>query len=808
MLMIELNQSYMRIFILLCLSLFVVGIVGAQNNRIVTGKIIDKTGAPVAYATILVLPSDTAQNPIFEKISSDSGTFSFPINESHFFLRVSQVGYKQYGQAFSNTDALPNLVVMLENGTDKLESVVVSSSSKKPFITRKIDRVVMNVQDNAITAGKNAQELFKMAPGVFVNNMGAISINGQSGVRVMVDGRLLQLSGDDLTIFLKNLRAEDIQSIEIIPHPSAEYDAGSNALINIVYKKNRKSGLNGNVASSYTQGRYASFKESAQLNYKWNKLGLTGSYTYNKSKDYQYYIEDRSYTKSDYQYHSRFDDIERSNGNNYRLGATYDLTDKQYIGLEFSGSDGKNTYPMITKTSLLYPDTSKSRILDGVFGNANNSNFKNVNFNYNLKTDSLGSNLSVKADYTSNLSNRNNSSYIRTFYTTGTFEKDSSYRNIVPSNYKIWTGEIKYTQKLKNDYMISGGGKFTSSNMKNDALFQYQENAEWKDDANQSYIYNYLEDIYAGFVNFNGTLLKTEFQTGLRMEYTATKGDLVTSNILNKRSYPGWFPSVFLKKSTDSAGQNYFTFSFNRQINRPSYWQLNPFVTNIDAYTKAEGNPYLQPQFSNNYEIGFTLKDKYNLSVGYHKYSNNIAQIMFPGADSVSMFYKQANIDGFDSWTATLSLPVKFAKFWESNTTITGYTSDYKLSGYENKKTTFQFQTSHDIQLPWDMKFSLSGFYTTGLIQGNYNIKGFGGFDIGLQKNFFNKKLTANIALNDVLYSQKTDLTINYDNYVSHSFQKYQTRTVSISLRYNFSVGKKISMKKIESSSSEEQKRL
>ncbi|WP_447639889.1 MULTISPECIES: TonB-dependent receptor domain-containing protein [Chitinophagaceae] len=796
----------MRSLILVVLSLFVLLAARAQNGKVFNGKVVDKNQMPIAYATILVYANDTTQAPLFEKISSDSGTFTFAVNSDDCFVKVSQVGYQTYSLAVSNKMA--DITVVLENADSKLEGVTVASSTRKTLITRKIDRIVMNVQDNAITAGKNAQELFKMAPGVFVNNLGDILVNGQGGVRVMVDGRLLQLSGDDLTNFLKNLRAEDIQSLEIIPHPSAEYDAGSNALINIVYKKNRKAGFTGSVASTYTQGRYPSFNENVQLNYKSNKLGLSGGYTYDRSKDFQYYVEDRAYTKANYQYHSRFDDISHSRSSSYRIGATYDLTDKQYIGLEFSGSEGKNASSLVSKTSLLYPDTSLSRLLNGVFDNPNTRNFKNVSFNYNLKTDSLGSNLSVKADYTSSVATRDNASYLATLYTTGTFDKDSSYRNSVPSNYKIWTGEVKYLKKLNNDYTLSGGGKMTSSDMRNNAFFQYRKNGNWIDDANQSYVYNYLENIYAGFVNFNGTFLKTEFQTGLRMEYTSTKGDLVSGNVVNKKNYPGWFPSVFLKKNTDSAGLNYFTFSFNRQIRRPSYWQLNPFVTNVDAFTKAEGNPYLQPQFSNNYEVGFTLKGKYNLSVGYHTYSNNIAQIMFPGDDSVSMIYRQANIDGFNSWTANLSLPIKITKFWESNTTISAYTSDYKMPNYRNKKTTLYFQTSHDIQLPWELKFSVNGFYTTALIQGNYNVGGFGGFDIGLQKAFFNKKLTANIALNDVLYSQKTDLKINYENYVSHSFQKYQTRTLAITLRYNFSVGKKITMKKVESSSKEEQNRL
>ncbi|PZP45564.1 MAG: hypothetical protein DI598_13105, partial [Pseudopedobacter saltans] len=726
---VRLNKNYMRSLVLVMMSLMVLVSAQAQNKSIYSGKVVDKSNSPIAYATVLVFSNDTAQTPIFEKISSDSGTFSFELEHKSFVLKINQVGYKDYIQSFNND--FPNgLTVNLENNNTKLEGVTVASSTKKPFISRKIDRIVMNVQDNAITAGKNAEQLFKMAPGVFVNNKDEISINGQSGVRVMVDGRLLQLSGDDLANFLKSLRAEDIQSLEIIPHPSAEYDAGSNALINIVYKKNRKSGLNGSVSSSYTQGRYAGWNENVQLNYKHNKLGLTGTYSLNKGKDYDYYIEDRSYSKLDYQYHSRYDNTTNWNSNFYKLGATYDLTDNQYIGLEFTGNDGNTKFPMISKTQLLYPDSSKSRFLDGMIGNANDRNMKNVSFNYNLKTDSIGSNLSVKADYTSNIATRSNSSDINTYYTTMTPDKDTSYRNGVSSNYKIWTSEIKYIQKLKGNYTLSGGGKVTSSDMKNDAGFQYKPNGQWEDDKNQSYIYNYLENIYAGFLNFNGSYWNTEFQTGLRMEYTSTKGELVTNNVVNKRSYPGWFPSVFLKRNTDSAGVNYLTFSYNRQVRRPSYWQLNPFVTNVDAFTKAEGNPYLQPQFSNNFEIGYTLKDKYNLSVGYHKYSNNIAQIMFPGDDSVSMIYRQANIEGFASWTANLSLPIKIAKFWESNTTISAFTSDYKLPNYRNRKTTFQFQTNHDVQLPWDLKFSLSGFYTTDMIQGNYNIKGYGGFDI------------------------------------------------------------------------------
>ena len=257
-------KTLISLFVLLSLS-----ITGFSQHTL-TGKVMDSEQDPLAYAAVSVSKKDSTERYITSKITDSLGAFAVSVPAAgKYLVRATAVGY---ADKIVEINADGSATIALTKKENTLSDVSVQA--KKPLIERKADRLVMNVDNNPLAAGKSSLEAIGLAPGVLVRD-GQIVLNGMTGTRVMVNGKLLKLSGDDLTSYLSSLRSDEIQSIQIIAHPPAEYDAeGSGGLINIILKKQTALGLSGAVYGNYTQGKYPETSEGTQLNFQKGKLWL------------------------------------------------------------------------------------------------------------------------------------------------------------------------------------------------------------------------------------------------------------------------------------------------------------------------------------------------------------------------------------------------------------------------------------------------------------------------------------------------------------------------------------------------------
>ncbi len=786
--------------------LFICSVTQANAQGItIEGKIVDENAHPVAFASILIL-KDT--NTIAEKISAEDGGFKINVlGEGRYIVKISHASYKDFSKEIQVQTSSDAGTIVLSKKENQLNDVTVTT--KKAFITKKVDRIVMDVPNNSLSGGKSSLELFQLAPGVFVND-GKISINGNPGTRVMVDGKMLQLTGDDLTSYLNNLRAEEIQSIEIIAHPPAEYDAeGSGGYINIILKKQKRAGFNGSISGGYTQGRYANTNEGVLLNYKKNKLSLFANYSFDKTRNF----EDSRFSRlisDSVNYQSKTDRINDYTYHRIHAGGTYDISSKQYLSIDYTGSfvDGKSDYNSVI--NVLYPTEANSQRVIGTYPRKSSRNYNNVGLNYRINLDSLGSNFVLLSDYTKNRSKVSASANSNFYDYQNNFISDTSFRNRTPSTAEIYTVDAKYTKSFTATSSLSIGGKVANTNIDNSATYEDFNSGKWIEKPVLNYIYNYKERIVAGYVNYNGRIIKTDIQLGLRGEQTHTEGDLVTSGTVTKRNYFNLFPTVFLKHAVNKNGSDYLTLYYGRRVSRPSYSDLNPYEFYADNYSIGRGNPYLNPSFTNSYELGYTLRNKYTISVSYDKQSDMIAQYAIQSpTDSLVTIYTHENFGKRTNAAVTIYAPVTITKWWNWNNSVVVRRESLTMQEVEIKKTIFTIQSNIGLNLPKQFGININTVYTSNVISGNFLLDQIFTMNAGVQKRLWKNNLLIKAAVNDIFNSNRLNGDIYYTKTnIGRVEQRRQTQTFNLSFVYNFNLGKSFKIKRIESSSADEQGRL
>lgn len=777
------------------------------SQNIVIGKVIDEDRNPVSYA-VIVFEQDSGKNKT-EKIANENGLFKMqlPANGS-YQVKASHVAFSDYNDVIG-VPLSDTLQIILVKAESQMQDVVVTA--RKPLISRKIDRVVMNVSDNPITAGRSSLELFQLVPGVFVNN-GEISINGVSGARVMINGKMLNLNGDDLKDYLQNLSSNDIESVEVIAHPPAEYDAqGAGGLINIVLKKNAQRGLNGYVGAEYSQGlgKYPGYSPYLNLNYNVKKWSFNANYSYEKWKTFTEIVQNRNLANSGlYTSDSKFGPNE-GHSNNLRLSAAYDINKNQYLGLSYIGNINKYTGNATSVTNVQYPDESLNSKSNATLASKTQTKYSNLTFNYNAVTDKQGSKLSIISDYTYHDRKNDNGMVSQTYDYQNLLIADTNYMMHQPSLSKIFTASASYTQNFKSGIHLSFGGKYTDTHIDNTTDYDVFENDVWHNLSNMAFQFDYKEKVWAGFIDLQGNIKKLEYKIGLRAEDYKVSGNLSGSqDTLIKKDRLDWFPTLFLKHNLDSVGKHILTFAFNRRTNRPPYYQLNPFKYYIDTYSLVQGNPYLNPEFTNSFELAYLLKQKYSLSFNYSKNNDVINEIVELNPDTKIMIDTRKNIGSFTTYRVQLGAPVTIAKWWNSYNNF-GLSQQESISPqFSVKKLSLLAQTNQEIRFSKTANMTLSGAYISNYVIGNLVLKNTKWLDIGFQKKFFDNQLTAKANISDVFYSRPFNAVSYYNGNELHFHKKEQTRVLTVSLVYNFKTGKQVNEKQIEHSNADEKGRL
>jgi hypothetical protein len=788
-------KNLYKISLILCLFLAATtGFAQTNPKPNISGVILDESKKPADYVTVVLFKASDS-SVVKTAFTDPNGTFSFNVpTKGSYYYKASNMGYKTLK---SKTIVLAEDNQKIDFGTAQLAASTqnlkdVNVAVTKPLIERKMDKIVMNVSNSSIMTGSTALEVLQKAPGVTVDQNDKISMMGKQGVLIQLDGKQTYMSSADVANLLRNMQSSEIESIELITNPSSKYDAsGNSGIINIKTKKSKSGGTNGSMNGTAGYGKNFRANAGLNLNHRTQKLNLFGNYNYGKNeRENRIDIDRISNGNPDTYFMQVGSSLRKQQNNNFKAGLDYFIDKKNTIGVLVNGYFNHGTEASVNNT-LIGPSFQK---VDSTLVSNTLQTNKYNNISYNLKyksvLDTAGSEISADVDY-SRYNGNDGSNYDNDYlFPNGDRIRPIVYtRNNTPSIIDIKAFKVDYNVSLTKTVKLEAGVK--SSWVKTDNDLQAEEfvNNSWRNDVRRSNQFIYDENVNAAYTNLNKQFKNTSVQIGLRVEQTNSKGNLITTNTVVERGYWDFFPTLFVQQTLSK--NNQLGFSYSRRIDRPSYDALNPFIYYLDQFTYSKGNPFLNPQYTNNFELSYTLLQKYMLSIGYSRVNDVIMEVLLPDTAQKALYQTNANIAQNISYNANLNIPVQITKWWQANNNLNVFYLSFRapdLAGNALKtgKTSFQFKTQQTFTIMSGFTAELSGSYESPLDYGTFSIRPRYSIDAGLSKALFNKKASLKLALSDVFNTYKTNLSSIYSGLTYEVRQKNESQVGRITFTYRF----------------------
>ncbi len=743
------------------------------------------------------------------------GSFMFEkIQEGNYILITQGTGFSKYESAPILLSKEIDLgVINLQVISKNLKEVTVTAT--KPFVQQQYDKTVLNVANSISAVGSTALEVLAKAPGITIDQNDNIAMRGKQGVLVMIDGKQVPMSGQDLANMLKSMQATQIEKIDLITNPSAKYDAAGNAgIIDIRLKKGNNVGTNANVTLSFGQGKYAKVNPSVNFNHRTKVANVFGSYNYGFNQNFNkldilrdFYSPTNQLTGSNnYNNYFKF----KFDNHNARVGSDFYLNKNIVIGFSANGSysDGNISTNSLAKSYNGQSQSTGSFKTVGTNTPARSNN--SINLNYRHTIDTTGKELSADVDYASFGSHEvqnNLTSYLNA--NGGVSQTPYQLRGDLGGALSIKSFKVDYQQQIKRlKAKIELGVKSSWVESDNDVQFFNLSNGGSVLDVAKSNHFIYDENINAAYVNANRSWKKLSLQLGLRLENTNANGLQVTDNTTFDRKYTQLFPSGYIGyKFTKNSDLG---LSLSRRINRPSYRQLNPFKVFLDPLTYSTGNPYLKPELSNSFELTHTYKQKYITKVGYSKTTDNILTILSPDGQPNSVIQTNRNLAEFDYYNLSFGFPISIGKWLNSTNNALAYYGRYSgnLANTElnASRVSFNFNSSNMIKIDGSTTAEVTGNYQSRSYYGPLDIKGNWGLTVGVQKQLLAKKATLKLSVSDVFYTTKVDANTLLTGYGEQFYQSRDTRVGTLSFSYRFGRSQVASSRRIGAADEEKRR--
>jgi hypothetical protein len=743
--------------------------------------------------TIVSLFKSSDKALVKTELLSENGSFSFEnVPMGNYTIAVVENGKTKFtGAAFDANQNVEDMTITMGASVNNLQEVVVKKD--KPYIERQDGKMILNVENSISATGSSAFEVLEKAPSVRVDQNDNISLRGKSGIIVQIDGKQIQMSGQNLANYLRGIPSGSVEKIEFITNPSSKYDAAGTSIINIKMKKDKRKGTNGSAQVSYGQGRYPKSNNNLSLNHRNKKINVFGSYSFAYREGFNKLILDRSFYEN-----GLFDGAYDQNNflnmafknNNLRGGFDYLLNDKHTLGILVNGVsnnirlDGENASDVYganhQKTSLFKTNSrTKERWKNG-----------SVNLNYKWVIDTTGTEFTTDFDY-ANYANRNNQDFTTTYYNIDQSPADPAYilHGNLRGDLNLFALKSDYVKTFKNKLKFETGVKSSYVKADNNLSFYDRSNGTDIFDTTKSNHFIYKENINAAYMNASKEFGKWNVQLGLRMENTNISGAQLFGGTFFDDSYVQLFPSALVSYNLNP--KNSLEINYSRRIQRPSYDQLNPFKFFLDETTYKAGNPKLEPQTTHSLELTHTFNQKIFTTLSFSRTENNITETISPSETEQRVTVQTTrNLDHVDVYGLYFVVPAKVTKWWDTTNNLNFYVGSY--SGTVSNTTlknagnfTWNFNSQNNFKLGNGFFAELSGNYQAPENYAFDHIRPIWFVNTGLQKKFKNKS-TLKLAVNDIFNSNEIQATTKFTSYTEHFKVKRDTQVVVLSYTYNF----------------------
>jgi outer membrane cobalamin receptor len=754
-----------------------------------TGYVFDSNeNKPLEYATIALIDLENG-SVVNGTISDESGYFQLKnINPGVYRIEITFIGYeKEVIEKIEITDKNRKIElgqVMISPASESIDEVVVTAD--RPTMTYKIDKKVINVSQQHTSASGTAVEILENVPSVTVDIEGNVSLRGSQSFTVLIDNKPTVLDPSDA---LSQIPASAIENIEIITNPSAKYDPdGTSGIVNIITKKNKMQGINGVV--NLNAGMYDRYGGDFLINYRKEKfnvyvgadLNTRNMYGSRETENRTYNNDTTSYILSDGEFNRGGTSYSFRGGVDYNFNAFNTLSFEARYGNRNDNSDNETNYH-----EYINPGTFDEYYIS------------------KEESERGGDYLSLNLSYTRKFNKKGHELYALANYSRRDFDSESTNRligennNIVSGQKSIESGpreplrfQLDYTLPLSETNKFEAGYQSRmSDNTEKAEMFMFDTSAAVMDFVFQdqySNTSNYRRSIHSLYAIYSGELGNFGYQGGVRGEYTYR--DITIDETNENFNIDRWdiFPTVHV--SYNLPKENQLMASYTRRIDRPRGWYLEPFLTWSDAYNVRRGNPGLDPEYIDSYELSYLNKfgrNSFSFEAYYRVTHNKIERVRSVYAENVFLSsFENVGKDYALGIESMLGLDLQ--KWWHVD--LMGNLYDYRVEGqlggrdFSESSFNWNIRFNNILRFGDNSRLQFNAMYNSPTISAQGERSDFFMANLAYKHDFMKKAFSATLQVRDAFGTMKHSSTYSGDDFYSYSYFEPKTPFVSVTLTY------------------------
>lgn len=769
----------------------------------VKGVIINSTTSePLGYAYVVLFKAMDS-SMVSGGITDTTGTYRLEkIPFGKYYLAINLIGHKPL--KISNIIINPkNLLKVLD--TTRLDPTsatltTVEIKGNKDVVQYTLDKKVINVEKSLVTAGGSAVDVMQNIPSVTVDIDGNISMRGSGNITVLVDGKPSGLTGMSRSAILEQIPASAIESIEIITNPSAKYDPdGMSGIINIVLKKKKEKGYHGVI--TLNAGTGDKYNGSLSFNYSKNKLNIFSSFDarQNNSTGSSDFYRELNFNDTLSYVNQLSKSMRKGFSYNVKFGFDYSINDKN--SLTVSALYGKSSRDRDNTETSLATDYlhNFSNYYETVNNEAEDGTSIDYMFNYKKTFAKKGRSITVDAVYSTGNDREDNLQKLQYY------NQDLSPANATPDLTRIANDDKDNNFNIQMDYSnaISKTSKYEigakSSIKKIDNDYKYNQFSytitDWNLNTDISNRFLYDENINAMYGTYSNTINLFEFQAGLRFEKAFTEATQKTTDTSFTKNYFSIFPTMHLNYKLKN--DNSLQLSYSRRVNRPSYQMLNPFVDISDPLMRHYGNPDLDPEYIDSYELGH-LKywDKFSVNSSvFYRQINNIIQ-RYATIDSLGIQnVTSMNLSKGLSYGFEFVVQSDITKWWKLNVSYSYFKTEVQGSpdGTEltNSNYSWTAKLNSNMTVMKNLDIQITGNYRAPMVQLQGTMQAMYSADIAMKKDILKNKASISFRLSDIFNTQQFNMHRTGTNFIIDMKRKRESRVAYIGFTYKINGGQK-----------------
>lgn len=758
-----------------------------QDNVSVSGKVVAaKSGKPLAYTPVTAL-SNATQKVLTGSNTKEDGSFTLEVNTSDIYIVISSIGFdKKEIRNLTIKDG--NIVLGTIKLSEKAENLKeVKVTAERSTVEFKLDKRVFNVGSDLSSTGMGALELLNNVPSVNVDIEGQVSLRGNTGVQILINGKPSVLA-DESSNALGTITADMIEKVEVMTNPGAKYEAeGSSGIINIILKKEEKKGINGSV--SVNTGIPNNHSIGISLNKRTEKFNFFTQMGvgYRTNPDYDRNTNENFVSGTLIE--STGENFRNENFYNIILGTDYYLNDLNIITLTGNFAYEVEDQPSDVRFDIY--DASDQLVQQ--YSRIGTTTATNPKYQYDLQYKKQFANNedhTLLTSATGNFFGKDQRSEFLNNFTVGN-NADDGQRNNTDFYQAEYNFKIDYTNPITEEVTIEAGGLYQINDVGNDFSVYNLNNNDWVLQTNLTNNFKFNQKVLGAYATSSYEGKKWGVKGGLRLENTDLKTLLVNTNEANNYNYTNLFPSFHTSYKINKRFS--MQVGYSRRISRPRLWDLNPFFSIRNSYSIRKGNPDLQPEYADSYELtSIFMFDKLSLNASvYHLYTTNIQERVSYFVNDVSITTPE-NIGTRQQTGFELNGKYTPAK-WISFMGDFNYGLFVRKGSFNNQNFDFQgdqltSKLSTKVKLPWSLEVELIEQYRSRVKTVQGLMSGFLFTDIGMRKKLWDGKAVINLSIRDVFASRIRESTIEQQDFYLYSFSQ-RGRFVALGFSYSFGKG-------------------